>query len=212
MANIIVPDAAVAVLTGGQSSRMGFPKAELKDSSGRRFFEALAGHLSFFPCRYLSLAPDQHYEYPGFTPLRDEYPGTGPMGAILTALSHAEKYPLFVIACDMPAFTGEEAGRIFADYRGEDALIPAVNGRWQPLAALYSRRMIPVFRECLEKEEFRLRNAIMKSAYRLCEVPEELRFNYLNLNTPEEFQEYQVSCGHLGDNARLPEERDKPAV
>ena len=199
MANIIVPDAAVAVLTGGRSSRMGFPKAELKDSAGRRFFEALAERLSFFPCRYLSLAPDQHYEYPGFTPLRDEYPGTGPLGAILTALGHAEKDPLFVIACDMPAFTGEEAGRIFADYRGEDALIPA-------------RRMIPVFRECLEKEEFRLRNAIMKSAYRLCEVPEELRFNYLNLNTPEELQEYQVSLGHFRDNAGLPEEREKPAV
>ena len=92
------------------------------------------------------------------------------------------------LACDMPCFTRDEAYRLISIYSGEDVLIPAVSGRWQPLASLYSKRVLPFFEESINSGEFRLRDIIRKTAYREVPVPPEYTFNYLNVNTPEEYR------------------------
>ncbi len=193
MENITVPDIGAAVLTGGLSSRMGTDKAGLPVSSEAGcpvFFERICRSVRCFPGRYLSENAAQNYRFPGFRAVRDEYPGSGPMGGILTVLGHAEQDSVLFIACDMPEYPEAEALRIAGLYCGEDALIPVANGKWQPLAAIYSRRMIPVFQEAIRKGEFRIRDAIMKTDFRLAAVPEELTEFYLNINTPGDFRKY----------------------
>lgn len=198
MENITVPDIGVAVLTGGLSSRMGTDKAVLPVAAGAgapAFFEKICRSMSSFSGRYLSENTAQSYSFPGFSVLRDEYPGTGPMGGILTVLGHAVQDCVLFIACDMPDYPEAEARRICGLYRGEAALIPVADGKWQPLAALYSRKMIPLFREAIRRGNYRLRDAVMQADFRLAAVPQELAGCYLNINTPGDFGKYRNRAG-----------------
>ncbi|MBQ4488378.1 MAG: molybdenum cofactor guanylyltransferase [Ruminobacter sp.] len=185
---MLISRIGVAVMTGGQSSRMGTDKAGLMFNARETFLQKICGRMSFFPERYLSVNAERCYEVQDFVPVVDEISGAGPAGGILSVLRRSEAEAVLFLACDMPCFTRDEAYRLISIYSGEDVLIPAVSGRWQPLASLYSKRVLPFFEESINSGEFRLRDIIRKTAYREVPVPPEYTFNYLNVNTPEEYR------------------------
>lgn len=186
--------AGVVVLTGGESSRMGRDKASLKLSAGLTFSQIICSRVPEVPERFLSVRGSSGVEYPGFKVVADRYPGTGPMGAVLSVMECFGGTHLLVLACDMPEFSKDEAERLLDLYQGEDALVPSVMGRWQPLAAVYSAKMAPRFAESLALGNYRMRDAISGSDYRILEIDEEHAGNYLNINTPQEFENYAGSC------------------
>ena len=97
---------AGAVLAGGASRRMGVDKAVL-EVDGRPLamgaLEALqAAHLS--PV-FLVGGADGLSEATGHEVIPDAWPGEGPLGGILTALSALDedgRRPVVVLACDLP--------------------------------------------------------------------------------------------------------------
>ena len=179
------------MLTGGKSSRMGQDKALLTLGDHHTFYARICAKMLFVPERFLSVSPSQDLLAPGYTVVPDQHPGTGPMGGILSVLDRFAGRRLLVVACDMPCFTAREGARLLSLHRDEDALVPVVAGRWQPLAAVYSPRMAPLFREALNRGERRLRNVIARAHYRLVAVGEKEASNYLNINTREEFEEFR---------------------
>ena len=180
-------NAGVAVLAGGKSSRMGTDKAALS-LDDTTFYQTICERMSFFPERFLSVNSFQNYSYPGYTLIRDEYPDTGPMGGILSVLNHFQGKCLLVVACDMPCFSEDEAAELLELYQGEDALIPVVDGQWQPLCALYSSSMKSLFLENIRNGDYRLRNAITCADFRLAEIDVEHVEGFLNINTPDDLK------------------------
>ncbi len=186
----VPPGSGVAVLTGGKSSRMGQDKALLTLGDHSTFYDRICAKMGFIPERFLSVNASQDLLAPGYTAVPDQHPGTGPMGGILSVLDRFAGQRLLVVACDMPCFTAREGARLLSLHRDEDALVPVVDGRWQPLAAVYAPGMASLFREALRCGERRLRSVIARAHYRLVEIGEEEASNYLNINTPEEFAEF----------------------
>src|SRR5579862_3839386 len=96
--------AAGFVLAGGRSRRMGRDKA-LLPYRGAPLIAHVAGTVEkvLDDSGHVAIvgAPDRYRDL-GYRVLADLFPGCGPLGGIVTALSLAESDWNLIVACDMP--------------------------------------------------------------------------------------------------------------
>ncbi|MCO5297469.1 MAG: molybdenum cofactor guanylyltransferase [Fimbriimonadaceae bacterium] len=129
------------VLTGGASRRMGRDKASLPVAGtpmGLRIAQSLRD--AGIPVTVLGREPLE-----GFPFLADAQAFGGPLAA-LRAFRSTEP-AVFVAACDMPRFDPRIVEFLQAQLGGHDAAIPALEGRLQPLCALYTEGALARLRE-----------------------------------------------------------------
>ncbi len=83
----------------------------------------------------------------------DPEPGQGPLAGLASGLAAIETGYCWVVSCDLPFVTGElgtwlldrlelamhRRGVAGSEARAVDAVIPRIDGRWQPLCAAYRR-------------------------------------------------------------------------
>src|SRR4051794_13494419 len=187
------------VLCGGQSRRMGAPKAWLEFGPERllqRVVRLVGTGIGGGPIVVVA-APGQ--EYPplpsSVTVVRDEVSGRGPLQGLAAGLrALPESVELaYASATDVPFLEPAWIGRL-RDLIGEDDLaIPFVDGYHHPLAALYRRAtVLPVVTSLLEAG--RLRPVFLMESLRTRIVTdEELRGvdpdlrTLCNLNVPEDY-------------------------
>src|SRR5688500_10566664 len=98
-------DVTLALLAGGEASRMGRPKGELK-IAGRPVLAYLLDTFAWPGPTLLITAPGREHP-PGWRRFTgecvDPLPAHGPLRGVLTALEHATTELLAVAAVDMPA-------------------------------------------------------------------------------------------------------------
>ena len=73
----------------------------------------------------------------------DTHPGKGSLGGIMTGLSAIEDEWALVVASDMPCLNVELLRHILSARKGVDAVVPRVDGRFEPTHAAYSTRCLP---------------------------------------------------------------------
>ena len=127
----------------------------------------------------------QHLAYPA---IPDLYPGTGPLGAILTAFDHTSADWNLVAACDMPGLSADFL-RLLIDDADGDAVVPmGPSGRPEPLCAVYHRRSRPMLERALERGVHSVSAALEDLRATLVSVPELTPFQ--NVNTPQDWAGY----------------------
>ena len=205
---------SVAVLAGGKSSRMGTDKTKLL-YDGVSFLSRIITELSYFDEIILSVAnregeggkADSEEEtgdssgiknesLPGeirskIKIVRDRQSDSGPIEGILRALEESSNEYVFFCAADMPLIKKEVplflSKFICSDF---DAYVLTCEGRFQPLCAVYSKKMIPVIRSQIEKNEFKL--SFLFEKVRTKFIPVEIssvpKTALCNINTPEEYR------------------------
>jgi molybdopterin-guanine dinucleotide biosynthesis protein A len=131
-----VPGTAGLLLTGGASSRLGVPKAELR-RAGERLADRGARVLGAVCAPAVEVGP-------GCSPLpavREDPPGAGPLAAVVAGgAALAERGatgPVLVLAVDVP-FVDVELLAWLAEHPGLGSVVPRVAGRAQPLCARYA--------------------------------------------------------------------------
>ncbi|WP_256218308.1 molybdenum cofactor guanylyltransferase [Bacillus sp. MUM 116] len=188
--------AAAIILSGGKSSRMGTNKALLKineKTNIERIVEELHG---FFAEIILVTNHPDDYRFLGVKLVPDQFPGLGPLAGLQAGLSASTHEVNVVVACDMPFISGSLAEKIAAKNDGFDAVIPVIDGKKQPLFAVYHKRILPVIAESLEKGKLRMTELFEKlHALYLTEkdLPEysirKLELTFFNMNDPEEYEQ-----------------------
>jgi molybdopterin-guanine dinucleotide biosynthesis protein A len=132
------------------------------------------------------------YQHLGYRAIPDLYPGTGPLGAILTALHQTSADWNLVAACDMPGLSAEFLRGLVnatAGHSRADALVPiGPSGLPEPLCAVYHRRARRVLERALERGVRSVRGALEDLRAALVSVPELTPFQ--NVNTPEDWAGY----------------------
>jgi len=86
----------------------------------------------------------------------DIIPKLGPIGGIYTAVESIDMERVFVFPCDMPFINTE-----FIRYMTEipdyyDIIVPELNGRYQPLHAIYSKNCAEGIKRKIELEDYRM--------------------------------------------------------
>lgn len=183
---------SAAILAGGQSSRLGYPKALLRLGTGRVLVEDLARRLESISDDVFIVANDPRIFVPGIPAWPDRIPGKAALGGILTAIEEARHDRVFVTACDMPYLSTVLVSAL-ARIDG-DVVVPTVEGRLQPLFGLYARRCAVAIRERLASDDLRVigffssvdTRVVTEADVRLSD-PDMASFR--NMNTPEALRE-----------------------
>jgi molybdopterin-guanine dinucleotide biosynthesis protein A len=184
-----VPNAAI--IAGGASRRMGRDKA-LLTVEGEPLIARVGGVLRpLFKELIVVTARPEVAAAAQARAVADMYRSKGPLAGIHAALAHF-KQPTFCVACDMPYLNAELISYQCNQLEGDDAVVPRVEGRLQPLHAIYAPQALPRIERELQRERVRPFEVVMADwRVRWVEEAELRRLDpdlrcFENWNTPED--------------------------
>ncbi len=185
------------ILAGGKSSRLGRDKA-WEDVGGQRIIDRVIGALQSSCDEVLIIGdrPERQNELslPKCIQYRsDDLKGRGSIGGLYTGLKAADTLWSLVVACDMP-FISRELIRFMLSMISKnrcDAIVPIINGRYQPTHALYNSTCIPFIEKNISSGNFRM-DSYFDEIY-LDEISEDVinsikgaELSFFNVNTEDD--------------------------
>jgi len=182
------------LLAGGESRRMGGVNKALLEIGGSPIVERTATVLErIFPEVIVVTNTPEEFEFLGLPMFGDLRPGKGSLGGLYTGLKVCRSGHVFLAACDMP-FLDERVIRYMANLvEGHDVVVPRIEGRLQPLHAIYSRTCVAPIERLMAGSDLTIINFF--DQVDVLEVPEsdlrlldpDLRF-VMNINTPHDLE------------------------
>ena len=182
-------------LAGGMSRRLGRNKA-VEQIGGQSLIERVVYRLSQVTSETIVVvAEESRTEALGLPrwvrTAADLYPDCGSLGGIFTGLSAAQGDYGIVVACDMP-FLNTGLLQFMVDLAPDfDVVVPRLNGRPEPLHAIYSKSCLDPIESRLKRQDLKI--ALFFEEVRVAYVDEEDldlfdpdRLSFFNVNTQED--------------------------
>ncbi len=180
------------VVAGGHSRRLGQDKRRLQlwGAAGPTLLAhsvALLGDV----CQEVIVVLNDPAAWPAL-PARlvpDLFPDTGPLGGLASGLQAMQTTRALVLAADLP-LVSTALLRWLAQPSAADAVVPrTADGRWQPLAAAYHVRCLPIIYDLLNQKNYRLHALLALLSVEPLAGAELAALDpagelFLNLNTP----------------------------
>lgn len=187
----------LAVLAGGEGSRMGMPKGLLR-LGNQPILEYLLDRLSWPGPTTLITAPGRENP-PGWRRFTHEFvdpvAGLGPLRGVLTALEQARTEWVVVLTVDMPrvgrqqieellgSVSAEAWGAMFARQSESDERII------EPFPLIIQTRAAAILRERIERGALSVAKLILEPSFNIRQVPEEWKDDvWMNLNRPDDLK------------------------
>jgi molybdenum cofactor guanylyltransferase len=188
---------SVAILTGGQSSRMGRNKAFV-EVGGKPIIERIIERVRELGSELMLITnTPADYMHLGIPSYPDLVAGKGPLGGLYTALSHAKQDYTLAISCDQPFLNTDLLRYLIGLCDGYDVVVPLDREDYpQSMHAIYSKQCLEPIRQRMAAD--RLKMIGFFADVRVLEVagqeidqfdPE--RLSFFNVNTPEDLAEAQ---------------------
>ena len=126
----------------------------------------------------------------------DTYPGLGPLGGLVTAMSHCKGEYIWLVGCDMPYISSKAAVAMKETLANShaDAIVPVEEGMVHPLHAIYRISCKGAAETTLANQQFSMMAFLSKVAclevapsyYESHGIP----FDFtINMNTPSEYEQ-----------------------
>lgn len=190
------PDVTIAILAGGQSSRMGTDKSFVL-LDGKPLIRHVIERVSQLnvPISLIVNAPEKYaaFDLPLY---QDVFRDCGSLGGLYTALHYSQSESVMCVACDMPFLNVPLLRHLISLRSGYDAVTPCVAGKLESLHALYSRNCLDLMRSRIERDQLRISDlygqlhALIVTEPMLRVFDPELR-SFANLNTPQQLSQAQ---------------------
>lgn len=199
---------AAAILTGGQARRFhGLDKSGLVVDGGRTILERQLEWLAPVAADIMIVTSEARAaDFPtsrlsgGARVVLDRYPGTGPLGAVVTALEAASGSPVLVLAADMPHVSARLVAALAArhagapgpeDRAGHDATVPRSLHGPEPLCAVYGPSALRPLRAAFASGNLSIRHALERLRVRVMPVEAVAAIGdpallFRNINSPAE--------------------------
>ena len=166
-------DIGALILMGGKNSRMNGNVKGLLKIKNSTFLEKIQETLNDFSSIYLSIndkfskEQKQNFENMGFKIIEDIYKEIGPLGGIYSSLLNCKEEYLFITACDMPFITKNSIEVLCnkVDKNTAGVVFYDKNNKLYPLGAIYSKNVLPIIEEMIEKKYYKLSYLIEKSNF-----------------------------------------------
>jgi molybdopterin-guanine dinucleotide biosynthesis protein A len=191
------------VLAGGRSSRFGTDKAFARLGGCTLLERALAGVAAVCDDLVVVAAPgkdEASYAVAGARVTHDAVEGQGPVAGIVAGLRAARRSRALVVAVDMPCLR-EDVLRLLAAAAPEaDVVAPVVDGRPEPLCAVYATRAAEPMAEALARDVRKITDAFAGLTVRWVEesalraLDPELR-SFWNVNRPDDLARIRGALG-----------------
>jgi molybdenum cofactor guanylyltransferase len=194
------------VLAGGRGRRMGSVEKALLEFEGKTIIERLLGSLFRIVDEVIISFRDKNQEEK-FRHVLEKFPtreirfcfdtleDVGPLEGIRAGLLESRGEYSFVCAGDMPFVNFRVVDLLFEKAKGHDAALPKwEDGRFEPLHAVYSKKMISEIEKAFEKGRYsvltpvlEMKDVIFVEISKIREIDLELR-TFSNINTIDEME------------------------
>jgi len=193
---------AAYVMAGGGSTHFGEDKARVF-LGGQPMLTRICDLLSAVTARVYIVAPLGRYGFAIPPVIEDRWPGQGPLGGIITALTHTrERLPStawnLIVSCDMPFLTPGWLSYLceFASNSGARAIVPASARGREPLCACWCTSAAQDMQAAFEGGMRRVNDALKLLHAEVLDEAHWKRFDsagrlFWNMNTAEDYQEAQ---------------------
>jgi molybdopterin-guanine dinucleotide biosynthesis protein A len=182
----MLPTRAGFVLVGGASRRMGRDKA-LLPLDGTTMVEQIASRVRNASGSVTLIGPPEKYGRLRLPVVPDEIGNCGPIGGLYTALHLTKADWNVLVACDMPHVTEIFLRQLIeaAEASGSDCVVPEIDGKIDPLCAIYHRRLLPAAESAIHRKLFKMQDFIstLRASYWRVTDPRALE----NMNTPADW-------------------------
>jgi molybdopterin-guanine dinucleotide biosynthesis protein A len=188
------------VQAGGGSKRFGADKA-LMELGGKTTLARTVELLSSVCGQARIVAAAGKYVEAPAPVVEDRWPGEGPLGGILTALSESHgcsRTPDWnlILSCDMPFLTREWLAFLCerASQSGAQIIVPESAAGWEPLCACWRTDTAAAVREAFESGVRKVTEAMKRLPMEVLDEGVWKRFDtngrlFWNMNTPTDYEE-----------------------
>ena len=186
------PDFTAVLLAGGRSTRMGRDKAALPVEGRPLWQRQLATLRATGACEVLiSGRAGGPYAESGVPVIEDLTPGAGPLAALEAVLPRIATPRAAVLAIDLPAMRADFLAMLAETALAKDcSVVPEMDGRFEPLAAVYTPALLPLIRQHLrgpDRSMQHLLRAAVKAGLAIAHpIRAKERALFRNLNFPED--------------------------
>ena len=150
-----------AILAGGAGRRLGGLAKHALTVDGQRILDRQRAALRPVTSRvFLVGGPPDRFAGTDLVVVPDARPGTGPLGAVYTALLAATTPRVLVVACDMPFLTAGFLEHLEAAGHGCDVVLPRDGRGLHPLCAAWAVGAAPILERLLDEGVRRMRDAL----------------------------------------------------
>jgi molybdenum cofactor guanylyltransferase len=165
---------SAALLAGGESRRMGKDKATLL-FRGKALWQIQLDTLrKLEPAEiFVSARTDPKWRPSDCRFVADNPPSSGPLSGITSSLGQMRTPQLLVLAIDMPLMSEKYLTLLCQEIGPGCGVVPTLNNRFEPLAAIYPREALNAFQSALTGTDFSLQTvaAWLVTAGRLKAIP-----------------------------------------
>lgn len=190
------------VLAGGESRRFGEAKA-FAVYNGKCFYERVCEALVAHVDEIVIVAhPKLRTRFTHSHRVIEDDPvfrGKGPLAGLYSVMKTVRSDWYCVLACDMPLINEQVVERLMkaAESNVYDAVVPKIDGRLQPLAAVYHDRTFATLKSLLNDDERKVKRFLEQIKVRyLYENDFALdSFYFQNINTKEEYARLKGGAG-----------------
>lgn len=155
---------SAALLAGGRSSRMGRDKAFLEIDGVPLWQRQLQTLRELGPSETFLAGPMQSEGIEsGLEIITDAAADAGPLGGLVAALRRCTNTRLLVLAVDLPNMTSEFLKQLLTTCPDNGGVVPKTGERFEPLAAIYPARCLPLAESCLNSGEYSLQQLIRRA-------------------------------------------------
>jgi molybdopterin-guanine dinucleotide biosynthesis protein A len=178
---------SAVLLAGGESRRMRKDKATLL-FRGRPLWQIQLELLrQLGPAEiFISARTDPIWRPADVKFVADNLPSRGPLSGLAASLAQMRTKHLLALAIDMPFMTQEYLKFLCGQIEPGRGVLPKIDNRAEPLAAIYPREVDVVLGSALSGVDFSLqtltKRLVEAGKLRTVSVPDEARKLFLNLN------------------------------
>jgi len=183
------------VLSGGECRRMGMDKAFLKVDGVPMITHVIrALRIVADQIIIVTNSPAAYAAYDDAVVVADALARRGPLTGIYSGLLSSRDEYNFIVACDMPYLNPQLIAYMSGLAAGYDIVAPKIKGLVEPLHAIYSRRLLPMIEDRIQRGMQRIQDIYSEARVRFVTEEDIDRFDparrsFKNLNTPQEYKE-----------------------
>lgn len=189
---------SAVILAGGESRRMGRDKAWL-EFDGKPLVKLAVEKARQLGIKevFISRRTGEGYSGLNCPVLFDLEPGFGPIGGIERGLHECRSPLLLVLAVDLPRMTLAFLNRMRKACDRLTGAVPKLNGRLEPLAAIFPKRCHAFASAAIVKSQHSARDfasaCLRERAVRACSVTSGEASGFLNWNRPSDLADAGAS-------------------
>ncbi len=188
----------VAILAGGESSRMGTDKSFVELGGKPLIAQVIERACPLgLPMMIIAKQPEC-YQVFALPVMMDVLPDRSSLSGLYSAIYHSRSDFTLCVACDMPFLKPELLAYIISLRTGYDAIVPVVGGHPQGLHALYNKTCLEPMRQQLKQNHLKIRDLYEQVNTRWVDEDELYRYDadltaFVNVNTPEALRAAELS-------------------